>query len=80
MRFQNLKSDQGHDVFSGATWLDADTYETDMAQQAEAHAVTVNAPCFRVALKPCSQIRLDLGMLRFVNTPSYDLPWAADEE
>ena len=79
VRFQNLKSDQSHDVFSDATWLDADTYETDMAQQTEARDVAVNAPYFRVALKPCSQIGLELGMQRFVNTPSYDLPWAAHE-
>ena len=42
--------------------------------------MTVDAPFFRVALKPSSQIRLNLGMKRFVNTPSYDLPWAGNEE
>jgi hypothetical protein len=65
-------------VFSGANWLDQGDYEAAMAKEVEENEVAVNAPYFRVLLKPGSQIRLDLGMKRFVNRPSYDLPWAAE--
>ncbi len=78
-RFQTLAGGQSHDVFSSTDWLDEGDYESGMAKQVEEHEVAVNAHCFRVALKPGSQIRLDLGMKRFVNTPSYKLPWAAAE-
>ena len=79
-RFQTLAAGQSHDVFSSADWLDEDAYRTTMAREVEEREVTVDAPCFRVALRPGSEIRLELGMKRFVNTPSYELPWTATEE
>ena len=63
-------------MFSRDKWLDKDAYEAAMAEEVEDNEVAVNAPYFRIAFKPASQIRLDLGMKRFVNRPSYDLPWA----
>lgn len=37
--------------------------------------VTVNAPHLRVELPPATRITLELGTARYVNTPSYALPW-----
>ena len=79
-RFQTLAGGQSHDVFSSADWLDADAYRTAMAREVEEREVAIDAPHFRVALRPGSELRLDLGMERFVNTPSYELPWTATEE
>ena len=79
-RFQTLAGGQSHDVFSSADWLDTDAYRTAMAREVEEREVAIDAPHFRVALRPGSELRLDLGMERFVNTPSYELPWTATEE
>ena len=67
-------------MFSSADWLNEDAYRTAMAREVEECEVAIDAPCFRVALRPCSEIRLDLGMKRFVNTPSYELPWDTTED
>ena len=37
--------------------------------------VRVNDRCLSVRLLPGAQVRLELGMERFVNKPSYALPW-----
>ena len=37
--------------------------------------VAVDAPTVQVELPPAMMIRLELGMKRFVNDPSYALPW-----
>jgi len=36
---------------------------------------SVNAPRFQVRLAPASQVTLRSGMERYVNRPTYDLPW-----
>ena len=78
IRYQALARGCSHDVFSGTNWQEEERYDEEMAGEVEEYEVAVRASCFRVAMKPCSRIRLHLGMDRFVNTPSYYLPWAAE--
>jgi hypothetical protein len=44
----------------------------------ETMSVTIEATTFQVELPPATLIRLELGMARFVNDPSYALPWAGE--
>jgi hypothetical protein len=37
--------------------------------------ITVEATTLQVELPPATMIRLALGMVRFVNDPTYALPW-----
>ena len=37
--------------------------------------VPVNGKCFAVRLPPGKGIRVETGMRRFVNKPSYAVPW-----
>ena len=37
--------------------------------------IPVNAKYFAVQLPPSTSIRLEVGMHRFVNNPSYAFPW-----
>jgi len=41
-------------------------------------AKSVNGTCFAVHLPPSTSIRLDAGLERFVNRPSYAFPWHGD--
>ena len=47
-----------------------------VALQSEEVEVEIDDKYFLLRLEPGAQIRLDLGMERFVNDPSYALPWA----
>ncbi len=38
-------------------------------------SIPLNRKCFEVELPPATSIRLDIGMRRFVNKPSYAFPW-----
>ena len=40
--------------------------------------VRVDGKCFAVTLPPSTSIRLDIGMKRFANAPSYAFPWHGD--
>ena len=40
---------------------------------------SVNARHFAVQLPPSTSIKLDAGMRRFVNDPSYAFPWHGDK-
>ena len=42
------------------------------------NAVPVDGKYVDVALPPSTSIRLDLGMSRFANQPSYAFPWHGD--
>ncbi|MDP6596802.1 MAG: hypothetical protein QGI86_13140 [Candidatus Poribacteria bacterium] len=50
-------------------------YRQTIQGQIEDKAVEVNDRYFTVHLEAGAEIRLDLGMERFVNSPSYALPW-----
>ena len=39
-------------------------------------ATPVDRPVFRVLLQPAACGKLEVGMTRFVNRPSYEGPWA----
>jgi len=41
-------------------------------------AITVDGKYFSLDLPPSTIIRLDAGLRRFVNTPSYAFPWHGD--
>ena len=51
-----------------------------MAGGCKALFITVDAPHFRLSLAPCATIRLELGMRRFANQASYDLPWSTSAD
>ena len=51
-----------------------------MAAETEECVITVDAPHFRLSLAPCATIRLELGMRRFANQASYDLPWSTSAD
>ena len=53
----------------------ADQYRQMIEGQLGDASVDVNDRHLLVRLEPGSQIRLDLGMDRFVNEPTYGLPW-----
>ena len=55
----------GEHAFTGAAWREG---EETRRQPVEGKYLTVSLP-------PSTSIRLDLGMERFVNTPSYAHPW-----
>jgi hypothetical protein len=40
--------------------------------------VSVNSKHFAVTLPPSTSVRLDIGMKRFVNKPTYAFPWHGD--
>jgi hypothetical protein len=48
--------------------------------EVEARETRVDAPWLRVVLPPGTQIRLDLGMQRYVGLPTYCPPWGSPEE
>ena len=50
-------------------------YRAQVANEIEERAVSVDDRCFSVRLQPGAQVRLDLGMRRFANQPTYALPW-----
>ncbi len=47
----------------------------DENQTKESQKVEINQPYFIVELPPATSIRLNIGMGRFVNKPSYAFPW-----
>ena len=55
---------------------DVNQYQEMVAAQFEEVEVEIDDKYFRLRLEPGAQIRLDLGMERFVNDPSYALPWS----
>ena len=50
-------------------------YQTRTNGQVEYKTVEVNDKFFHIQLVPGAQITLDMGMKRFVNNPTYSLPW-----
>ncbi len=50
-------------------------YRARVERETAPRSVTVNDRAFTVALRPATWVRLELGMERFANRPSYDLPW-----
>ena len=77
-RFTRIAYQQRRQVTAEETGR-GQTYETQYRQaiqgQLEDKAVEVNDRYFTVHLEAGAEIRLDLGMERFVNSPSYALPW-----
>ena len=51
-------------------------YQTQTNGQVEHKTVEVNDKFFHIQLAPGTQITLDMGMKRFVNNPTYSLPWS----
>ena len=51
-------------------------YRETVQGQREETSVAVDGTHLQVDLRPGCEIRLELGMERFVNTPTYALPWA----
>ncbi len=80
VRYQALAADRGHDVFSDPNWQEEERYAEGMAAETEECVITVDAPHFRLSLAPCATIRLELGMRRFANQASYDLPWSTSAD
>ena len=60
----------------GVGHADVNQYREMVALQSEEVEVEIDDKYFLLRLEPGAQIRLDLGMERFVNDPSYALPWA----
>lgn len=56
-------------------WTDAQ-YREYADKSGEQRVVPVDDRCFSVRLGPGAQIELELGMERFTNRPTYDLPWS----
>ncbi|MFQ6043475.1 MAG: hypothetical protein ACE5PV_21685, partial [Candidatus Poribacteria bacterium] len=50
-------------------------YPAQTDGQVDDKIAEVNNKCFRVQLAPGAQITLDIGTERFVNNPTYALPW-----
>ena len=61
---------------AGAGHAHATLYQQTVQGQLEDRTVAVQGRHFTVCLQAGAAIRLDLGMERFVNKPSYALPWS----
>ena len=60
---------------AGVGHTHATQYQQTVQEQLEDKTVAVQGRHFTVCLQAGAAIRLDLGMERFVNKPSYALPW-----
>ncbi len=49
--------------------------EKDQNDESSEHVISVDGKYFAVQLPPSTRIRLEVGMRRFVNDPSYAFPW-----
>ena len=60
---------------AGVGHTHATQYQQTVQEQLEDKTVAVQGRHFTVCLQAGAAIRLDLGMERFVNKPSYAPPW-----
>jgi hypothetical protein len=69
-RFTNLS----HDTLTSEYPSSVGSYAAPVLATSES-SVTIDDVCFEVKLPPGTQIRLDVGIERCVNQPSYAFPW-----
>ena len=77
-RFTTVSCQQRRDLTAdevGNSGGDPASYQSRVGDQLEEVSTQVDDMRFAVRLEPGSQVRLDLGMERFVGDPSYGQPW-----
>ena len=77
-RFTTVSCQRRRDLTAdevGNSGGDPASYQSRVGDQLEEVSTQVDDTRFAVRLEPGSQVRLDLGMERFVGDPSYGQPW-----